>query len=195
MKRIWVLGLTGSGKTTLGRGLASRLGVRHVELDALYWEANWMPVDTAVFRARTADAISGDAWVADGNYSAVRDLFWDRTDTLIWIDLPFPVALARLVRRTGERLLTQEELWNGNRERLKEQLFSRDSLLLWAVTSYFKHRRTYPRLLAERRAQGQRTIRLKSQQEIDQLLAQVARQAPARVDTEYRPARVDSEGG
>ena len=50
--RIVVVGVTGSGKSTLARQLAERYGVRHVELDALNWEANWVPAPTEVLRAR-----------------------------------------------------------------------------------------------------------------------------------------------
>jgi adenylate kinase family enzyme len=37
MRRVAVIGGTGSGKTTVSRRLAQRLDVQHVELDALFW--------------------------------------------------------------------------------------------------------------------------------------------------------------
>jgi hypothetical protein len=47
-RRITVVGTTGSGKTTL----ACRLGQRHMELDALYWEPKWTPAATDRTRRR-----------------------------------------------------------------------------------------------------------------------------------------------
>ncbi|HEX5414033.1 MAG TPA: AAA family ATPase, partial [Chloroflexota bacterium] len=70
VNRLVVVGITGSGKTTLASTLAARLGYPHVELDALYWDSNWTPAPREVFRARVAAAIATDHWVADGNYSS-----------------------------------------------------------------------------------------------------------------------------
>ena len=40
-RRVNVVGTSASGKTTFARALAERLGVRHVELDALHWQSGW----------------------------------------------------------------------------------------------------------------------------------------------------------
>ena len=112
-RRVVVIGTTGSGKTTLARRLAGRLGVPHVELDALHWDPDWTEAPPAVFRERTARALAGDGWMADGNYGKVRDLVWPRADTVVWLDFPLFVTLWRLVRRTFRRALTREELWGG----------------------------------------------------------------------------------
>jgi hypothetical protein len=50
----------------------------------------------------------------------------------------------RLFKRTIRRIVTREELWNGNRERFRDHFFSRDSLFLWALKSHPKQRQTYP---------------------------------------------------
>ena len=79
---------------------------------------DWSPPDPFVmdFRERVEEATEAPAWVADGNYSEVRDIVWGRADTLIWLDYPLHVSLRRLVPRTLRRALTGEELWSGNRE-------------------------------------------------------------------------------
>ena len=41
LRRTVVVGTTGSGKTTVAAELARRLGVSHVEMDALYWGPDW----------------------------------------------------------------------------------------------------------------------------------------------------------
>ena len=142
-----VIGTSGSGKSTVGAELARRLGVPHVELDALSWEPNWTMAAPEVLRRRVQDAVAGDAWVVDGNYSATRDLVWPRADTVVWLDLPRRVVMSRVISRTIRRLVTREVLWNGNRESLRTAL-SRDSIILWAWTTYGRRRHDYPRLAA-----------------------------------------------
>ncbi|MGH2521203.1 MAG: adenylate kinase [Anaerolineales bacterium] len=145
--RLAVVGITGSGKTTFARALAGRLAVPHVELDALYWKPGWKEAPRAAFRERLAQALNAPAWVVDGNYGFARDMIWGRATGLIWLDYSLPLTLWRLTLRTWRRLLTREELWNGNRERLRDFFFSRESLYLWALKSYPKQRREYPAAL------------------------------------------------
>lgn len=147
-QRIAVVGTTGTGKTTLAQCIAQALDIPHVELDAIHWLPNWTPAPLTVFRERTAQALSGDRWVVDGNYGKVRDIVWSRADTVVWLNYALPVIMGRLVWRTLRRVVTQEALWSGNRESLQTTLFSRDSILLWALQTYRRRRREYPVLFA-----------------------------------------------
>ena len=52
--------------------------------------------------------------------------------------------------RTVRRVVSREELWNGNRESLRNVLFSRDSLILFALRNDAPAAR-YPRELARYR--------------------------------------------
>ena len=146
MGRLAVVGTTGSGKTHLARQIAVRLGVPHVELDALHWEPNWTMAETARFRDRVACAVAEGAWVVDGNYSKVRDIVWPRAEVLVWLDYPLSVSLWRLTRRTLTRIVTGEELWGTNRESVRNTFLSRDSLILWAIRTHGRHRREFAEL-------------------------------------------------
>src|SRR5262245_66425581 len=117
MRRVVVVGTSGAGKTTLARALAVRLGVPHVELDALDHQPGWTPAPTERFRAEVADRLQGDGWVVDGNYARVQDVVWPRADAVVWLDLGRPLVMWRIVGRTLRRVIRGEELWNGNRER------------------------------------------------------------------------------
>lgn len=173
MRRICVIGTTGSGKSTLAATIGGRLGIPVVELDALHWEANWTEAEPLVLRRRVGAATAGDRWVADGNYSSVRDLTWDRADTMIWLDYPFWIVARRLVGRTLRRGVRREVLWNGNRERLWVQFLTRDSLLLWFVRTWGRRRRDYPRLLAAYAARGVEVRRLRHPVEADRLVREL----------------------
>lgn len=166
MRRIAVVGSTGVGKTTLAREIARRAKRPHVELDALHWDANWTPAERSLFRERAEAAVRGDTWVTDGNYSAVRDIVWGRADTLVWLDYPLSIILRRLVQRTIRRVVSQEELWNGNRERLRDQL-GRESLVFWALKTYEKRRREFLQALREPPYAHLTLVRLRSPQETD----------------------------
>ena len=146
MRRVAVVGSTGAGKTTLAMQLAQRLGVPHIELDSLYWEAGWRPLPEGELRERVAASL-GDAWVTDGNYSEVRHLIWGQADTLVWLDMPLALALWRVVSRTLRRIATRERLWNDNRETVRDALLSRDSLVVYLFKSLPRQRRQYPQLL------------------------------------------------
>jgi hypothetical protein len=162
-RRIAVVGVSGSGKTTLARQLAMRLGLAHVELDALYWEPGWAPASPAVFRGRAAQVFQGDAWVVDGNHPEVRDIIWSRADTAVWLDYGLPLVMWRLARRTLRRCATHEMLWNGNRERsLRAHFFSRNSIFLWALRTYELRRREYPTLFAMPEYAHVRPVHLRS---------------------------------
>jgi len=65
VKRVVVVGVTGVGKTTFAAALSERLGVPHIELDALYWQPHWTPLDRDEFRARIATEVARDGWVIE----------------------------------------------------------------------------------------------------------------------------------
>ena len=177
MRRVNVVGTSATGKSTMATALAERLGVPCIELDALHWGPNWTEAPDAVFRERVAAAIAGDGWVVDGNYARAGPRL-GRPDTVVWLDYPFRTVLGRYLRRTARRIARREELWAGNRERLQTQLFSRDSLLLWILTTYRVRRREYPEQLA---AHPQLTaVRLRSPREARRWLADVPSSAQPR---------------
>jgi adenylate kinase family enzyme len=104
MDRINVCGTSCSGKTTLARAISGRLGLAHIELDALFWGRDWTPVPEEAFRARVIEAIAAERWVMCGGYAKIRDLTWARADTLVWLDYPMRTVLRRWARRTLARL-------------------------------------------------------------------------------------------
>jgi len=162
VKRVVVVGVTGSGKTTFASALSKRLGIPLIELDAVYWQPNWTPPDRDDFRARVVREIAGERWVAEGNYSASRDIVWSAADTLVWLDFGLPLIMTRLLLRSLRRGLTGELLWGINRERLASQFLTKNSLFLWAWQTFPRYRRDYPQLLSSPAYAHLRVARLRS---------------------------------
>lgn len=176
MKRVAVIGVSCSGKTTLAGILAERLDVLHVELDALHHGPNWTEASAEELRAAVLAALERcpDGWVIDGNYQGkIGNLVVERADTVIWLDPSLPLIVSRLARRTAGRIVRRTELWNGNRETIRNTLFSRDSLLAYTVKSHGRHRRLQPQRLAHLDA---RLVRLGSAGEVKRWLESVLSQ-------------------
>ena len=112
--RIAVAGVSGAGKTTLADRIADRLGLPRTELDSLYHGPDWTPRETFVDDVRAV--LDRPAWVVEWQYRQVRAMILDRAELLVWLDLPTPVVMRQLTRRTLRRRVRHEELWNGNQE-------------------------------------------------------------------------------
>ena len=177
LRRVVVVGTTGSGKTTLARNLAHARGVPHVEMDAYRHGPNWTETPDDEFRLLLDHALQGEDWVADGNYRVTRSVIWARATAIVWLDYTFGLVFWRLLTRTLKRGITRETLWNGNRENLFEHFFTPNSLFWWAVKSHWRHRRTLPPALAEPRYAHLRVVRLRSPRETARWLAGIRQAA------------------
>lgn len=174
-RRIAIIGNTSAGKSTLAERASARLGVPHIELDALYWEPGWQAAARDVFRERTADAVAADGWVSSGNYlSAVQDLVWGRAEQLVWLDYSLRTIVPRLLRRTWRRWRERELLWGTNRESLPRHLMLWDqqaSLLAFQLRQHVPKRRRYEAELASGRWDHLQVLRLGSPPEAERWLA------------------------
>ena len=157
--------------------LAAAAGIPHLELDSVFHQPGWQPLDTAEFRKRVADFTSGQAWVVDGNYSAVRDIVWRLADTVVWMDPPRHRVMRRLTARTLRRMVTRAELWNGNREEWRFLFNADESILLWAWTSHHKYRDRYLSAQADPENEHLEFIRLRTPGQAAALIRSAAARA------------------
>lgn len=100
MRRVAVVGPGGAGKSTFARELGRRLGVAVVHLDAHYWKPGWTATPRPAWRALQIELLSGERWIADGNYGATLDVRLHRADTVIVLAPPRLVCLAGARRRS-----------------------------------------------------------------------------------------------
>jgi adenylate kinase family enzyme len=176
VRRIWVVGTSGSGKSTLARAIRERTALPWVQLDSLYHQPNWTPLPEIEFRAVVDQVVANDAWVVDGNYAAIGDLVLARADTVVLLDLPRHVVMRQIVWRTVRRAVTREELWNGNRERLRD-LFSlkkERSMIVWSWATHGKARKRFVAAQADPTHHALRFVQLQSRRQINEFLAELA---------------------
>ena len=175
-RRVAVYGPSGSGKSTLARQLGANLGLPVLELDAVFHaHPNWVDLSREEFRDQVSAYLAekSQGWVIDGNYSHVRDLILPLANTAIWLALPFPTVYRRLAWRTISRSITHGELWNGNRETLRQTFLSRESMLVWGVKAWRNHHRSMTESLITNRPAA-RVYRLRTSGQVRFLLQNAA---------------------
>ena len=103
-RRIRIVGISGAGKTQLAAEVAAATGLAHLELDAVFWQADWQFRDLDEARAAVrafADA-HPEGWVADGNWNSRLDGLLDPgtpggADQVVWLDHSRPFVMRRVV--------------------------------------------------------------------------------------------------
>ncbi len=89
----------------MGRALAGRLNVRHLETDALVHGPDWTETPDAELRAVIEPILRSDGWVVDSDYRRkLGTLVLESADTVVWLDLPLRVCMRRLWGRTLPRI-------------------------------------------------------------------------------------------
>jgi adenylate kinase family enzyme len=164
-RRVAVRGTSGAGKSTFAAELARRLGLAHIELDALHHGPNWSAPTAEEFRARVRAAMAAApaGWVIDSDYDAkLGETVLGAADTIVWLDLPLRVTFPRLWRRTLHRIRHGVELWGGNRETWRDQFASRHSIFYWTLRAHVRQRREWP----ARFGGDPRLVRLRSDAEV-----------------------------
>jgi adenylate kinase family enzyme len=164
-RRINVVGTSGSGKTTVAAAIADRLGIPHIEMDAFFWQAEWGETPDEELLPRVDEATDGPAWVLDGNYSRTRPIVWPKADTIVWVDYSFPRVFGQLLSRTIRRAATRKPMWGGCVESLRLSFFSRKSILLWCLQTYWRRKRNYPEIIARPEHAHLNVVRLRSPRE------------------------------
>ncbi len=170
MKRVVVVGTSCSGKTTFAGKLANRLGIKHVELDEIYWMKDWQgrPVDE--FRRMVLQEAERDSWVIEGNYRKVRDILWNRADTLVWLNYPFSLVFYRAITRTLRRVFRKEVICGGNTESFYLAFLSPESIPRWVLKTYWKRKKEYSQLMKSNEFPNMKRIELQSKKSASKLL-------------------------
>lgn len=174
ISRVNVVGTSGAGKSTFAKKLSAATGIPYVEMDKIFWGPNWKwPTDEEFF-AKLQEAIGGEQWILDGNYTRTIPLKWERVELVIWLDYSFPRTLLQAISRAIKRSLTQEELWEGtgNRESFRKSFFSKDSIIWWTITTHKKSRSKYEACLADKKFAHIKFVRLRNHAEAERFLAE-----------------------
>ncbi len=101
MKKILVIGSSGSGKSTFSRRLGEVTGIEIIHLDKLHWKPNWTEPSKDEWKETLEKAMRGAAWIMDGNYSGTLEMRLAVCETVIFLDMPRTVCVYRVLKRVA----------------------------------------------------------------------------------------------
>jgi adenylate kinase family enzyme len=132
IRRIHILGASGSGTTALGQALAEHLRCPHFDTDDYFW----LPTDPPYTQQRERtkrqqllmnDLTAHDAWVVSGSLCGWGDVAIPLFALVIFLAIPHDIRMARLHRREqerfGERMLPGGDMYEVSQ-----------AFLLWAAS-------------------------------------------------------------
>ena len=122
MKKIIVIGCSGSGKTTFSEKLRDKTGLPLFYLDAIWHKADSTHISREDFDERLAQILALDEWIIDGNYSRTIECRIEASDTVFLFDLPTDVCLEGAIARLGTKRIDMPWIDTELDPKLKEQI-------------------------------------------------------------------------
>lgn len=121
---LYLVGMMGAGKTTIGRKLANRVGYRFVDTDGLIEAVAGKPISKifadegeAAFRALESRVLSDvsaftSLVVATGGGVVTQPMNWSylHHGLVIWLDVPVPILVSRLLGDKTRPLIQSVDL-------------------------------------------------------------------------------------
>lgn len=166
MKKVAVVGCSGSGKSHVARSLGASLGAPVTHLDTVFYDADWNELPKEKFAEAQQLLVAEPRWVIDGNYNSTLPIRLAACDTVVFVDVSTAACLWGLLSRQLRHGGGQKG--NGVHNRIH-----------WGLLRYVaSYRRTMrPRVLAkiDEYAGHATLVRLTSRRQVRRWLAKVQR--------------------
>ena len=136
IKKICIIGGSGTGKTTLSNNLSKILDIPVCHIDGLNYHPNWVERDSEERDKKILDKIKEDKWIIEGTYKTTLKERFEKAELIIYLDYSSIAqvkgALGRFIKYHGqekpeipgceERMSWHFLLWVWNWRKSKRQV-------------------------------------------------------------------------
>lgn len=99
-KKIVVVGVSASGKSTFTKKLAAKTNLPATFMDAIMWKPGWVYIGDEETIRKLDEVSLAEKWIIEGYISKnARTFVFDRADTIIYLDYSPWVSSWRYIRR------------------------------------------------------------------------------------------------
>lgn len=170
--RILIIGANGAGKTVLAKKLSEVLGLKHIEIDKIFWKPEWEKSSNEEFIQKIKIELDKDTqWIVDGNYyRMIGDIVWKYANVIIWLDYSLSLVASRVIRRTITNIIQKRKLFDNNVDTFKRMLTPKDSIIVWSLKTFNRKRRKYRMLYENHSDVGVEFLRFGKPVEVEEFL-------------------------
>lgn len=161
MKKILIVGISGTGKTALARQLSDKLKLPVVHLDSIFWKDNWVEAEEDVVSSRIRQEINKDYWIIEGYIEPLSRERVQAADKVIYLDYSGVAAIkGGLKRSIQHRKIARPEMPVGNTDGVS-----------YKFLKSLAKREERPEIEAAIKGFEAKTVRLKNRREVNKWLA------------------------
>ena len=102
MKKIIVVGPSGSGKSEFSRKLKEKIGLPLYHLDNIWWNEDKTHITRECFDIKLNELLNKDEWIIDGDFSRTYEVRIKACDTIFFLNYPLDVCLKGVEARIGK---------------------------------------------------------------------------------------------
>nr|WP_272211229.1 hypothetical protein [Marinicella sp. W31]MDC2877118.1 hypothetical protein [Marinicella sp. W31] len=85
VRRIMVIGCSGSGKSALGQEIGARFDIPYISMDRdVFWLSGWKMRDASEIGSLVEEAAARPAWVIDGTSPRTMPVRLARAELVLW---------------------------------------------------------------------------------------------------------------
>jgi adenylate kinase family enzyme len=86
MKKIMIIGISGTGKSMLARKLADKMGLPLYHMDAIIWQEHWVETATADITRALDEIAAKDTWMIEGWADHYSKKLLAAADMILYLD-------------------------------------------------------------------------------------------------------------